>query len=53
MDTGLEYRIANLEHNVGRLHGRTGLSWKTTMEKKSMRTDWPAGGERGMKQWTK
>ena len=34
VDTGLEYRTANLEHNIGRLHGRTGLSWKYDYENK-------------------
>ena len=34
LDTGLEDCNANLEHNIGRLHGRTGLSWKNDYEKK-------------------
>ena len=44
MDTGFEYRIANLEQNIGRLHGRTGLSWKNDYEKKC--EDRPVGGRR-------
>ena len=45
IDTGLEYQTANPEQNVGRVHGRTGLSWKTTMNnKKKMTIDRPAGG---------